>query len=237
MSTASGANLNKVYSDAPSALTDLSDGASLLIAGFAGHGEPEDLLGAVITSGVRGLTVISQGAGAPGSGGTDLNRLVDAGAVRKLISPLPFNPHQGGAIRERWEGGELELEVQPAGVLTERIRAGGAGIGGFFLPSGAGTRFAEGREIRQFNGREHIFQPALKADFALLRAAFSDTLGNLVYAGTRRNLNPIMAMAAKVSIVEVDEIREPGGLDPELVITPAIFVQRIVLTKNRHHSV
>ena len=232
MSTESGANLNRVYSDSRSALADLNDGASLLIAGFAGHGEPEDLLAAVIASGARDLTVISQGAGTPDLGRTDLNRLVGAGAVRKLISPLPFNPRQGGVIREKWEGGELELEVHPAGVLTERIRAGGAGIGGLFLPTGAGTRFADGCEVRQLNGREHIFHPALKADFALLRADAADTLGNLVYAGTRRNWNPIMAMAAAVSIAEVDEIREPGGLDPELVITPAIFVQRIVLNKN-----
>ena len=231
MSTASSTNLNKVYGDARSALTGLSDGASLLVAGFAGHGEPEELLEAVIDSGVRGLTVISQGAGALSSGRTDLNRLVDAGVVRKLISPLPFHPRQSGVIQEKWEAGELELEVQPAGVLTERIRAGGAGIGGLFLPTGAGTRFAEGCEVRQLNGREHVFQPALKADFALLRAAAADTLGNLVYAGTHRNWNPIMAMAARVSIAEVDEIREPGGLDPELVITPAIFVQRLVLTK------
>ena len=200
----------------------------MLIGGFAGHGEPEGLLGAVIASGIRGLTVISQGAGAPNSEHTGLNRLVEAGAVRKLISPLPFDPRRGGPVKEMWEAGELALEVQPSGVLTERIRAGGAGIGGLFLPGGAGTRFAEGCEVRHLNGREHIFQPALKADFALLRPAAADTLGNLVYAGTQRNWNPIMAMAAKVSIAEVDEIHEPGGLDPELVITPAIYVQRIV---------
>ena len=232
MSTASGTNLNKVYSDAQSALTGLSDGASLLIAGFGGHGEPEKLLGAVIDSGARDLTVISQGAGVPASGHAGLNRLVEAGSVRKLISPLPFHPRQGGVVREKWEDGELELEVQPTGVLTERIRAGGAGIGGLFVPTGAGTRFAEGCEVRLLNGREHVFQPALKADFALLRAASADTLGNLVYAGTHRNWNPVMAMAAGISIAEVDEIREPGGLDPELIITPAIFVQRIVLTKS-----
>ena len=228
MSTVSGANLNKVYGDARAALVGLSDGASLLIAGFAGHGEPEGLLGAVIASGIRGLTVISQGAGAPDSGYAGLDRLVEAGAVRKLISPLPFDPRRGGPVKEMWDAGKLELEVQPSGVLTERIRAGGAGIGGLFLSSGAGTRFAEGCEVRYLNGREHIFQPALKADFALLRASAADTLGNLVYAGTQRNWNPIMAMAAKVSVAEVDEIHEPGGLDPELVITPAIFVQRIV---------
>ena len=228
MSTASGANLNKVYRDAPAALAGLGNGASILVAGFAGYGEPEELLEAVIASRVSGLTVISQGAGTPGSGRADLHRLVDAGAVGKLISPLPFHPRHGGTIREKWEAGELELEVEPAGVLTERIRAGGAGIGGLFLPTGAGTRFAEGREVRQMNGREHVFRPALKADFALLRAAAADTLGNLVYVGSGRNWNPIMAMAARVAIAEVDEIREPGGIDPELVVTPAIFVQRIV---------
>ena len=189
------------------------------------------MLEAVIASGVRGLTVICQGAGPPDSGHTDLNRLVEAGTVRRLISPLPFPPRRGGPVRERWESGELELEVQPAGVLAERIRAGGAGIGGLFLPTGAGTRFAEGRETRRINGSEHIFQPALKADFALLRATAADSLGNLIYAATQRNWNPIMAMAARTSIAEVDEIRQPGGLDPELVITPAIFVQRIILSK------
>ena len=231
MSTTSGANLNKIYDSPQTALAGLSDGASLLIAGLAGHGEPEALLEAVIASGVRGLTVISQGAGTPDSGRASLNRLVEAGAVQKLISPLPFHPRRGGPVKEMWEAGELALEVQPAGILIERIRAGGAGIGGLFLPAGAGTRFAEGREARVIDGRQHIFQPALKADFALLRASVADTLGNLVYTGTQRNWNPIMAMAATVSVAEVDEIREPGGIDPELVITPAIFVQRIVLSK------
>ena len=230
MSTVSGANLNKVYSDPPAALAGLGDGVSLLVGGFAGHGEPEGLLEAVVSSGARGLTLISQGAGPPDSVPVGINRLVETGAVRKLISPLPFHPRYGGPVRDKWEARELELEVQPAGVLAERIRAGGAGIGGLFLPTGAGTRFADGREVRQFNGRDHVFQPALRADFALLRASAADTLGNLVYAGTQRNWNPIMAMAARVSVAEVDEILDTGGLDPELVITPAIFVQRIVLS-------
>ena len=229
MSTAPGTSLNKVYDSAQAALTGIGDGASLLIGGFAGHGEPESLLEAVIATGIRGLTVISQGAGAPDSGRTDLNRLIESGAVSRLISPLPFDPRRGGPVKERWEAGELELEVLPVGTLTERIRAGGAGIGGLFLPAGVGTRFAEGREVREIDGLPHVFQPALKADFALLRASAADTLGNLVYAGTQRNWNPIMAMAARVSVAEVDEIVEPGGLDPERVITPAIFIQRIVL--------
>ena len=229
MSTAPGSNQRKVYDSAREALSGLSDGASLLIGGFAGHEEPETLIDAVIASGVRGLTVISQGAGTPSPDRIDLNRLVETGAVRELVSPLPFDPRSGGPVRERWEAGELQLEVQPAGVLTERIRAGGAGIGGLFLPTGAGTRFAEGREIRRINGRDHVFQPALKADFALLRAKAADTLGNLVYSGTQRNWNPIMAMAARVSVAEVDGVVEPGGLDPEMVITPAIFIQRVVV--------
>ena len=231
MSTAPGTGLNKVCDSAREALAGLSDGASLLIGGYAGHGEPETLIDAVIGSGIRRLTVICQGAGSPGSGRTDLNRLVSAGVVQKLISPLPFDPRLGGAVRDRWEAGDLELEVQPAGVLTERIRAGGAGIGGLFLPTGAGTRFAEGRETRQINGREHVFQSSLKADFALLRATAADTLGNLVYSGTQRNWNPTMAMAARISVAEVDQIVEPGGLNPEMVITPAIFIQRIVFSR------
>ncbi len=229
MSTEPGTRLNKVYDSAHAALTGLEDGATLLIGGLAGYEEPERLLEAVIASRVRSLTVISQGAGAPGSGRTDLNRLVEAGAVDKLISPLPFDPRQGGPVKDLWEAGVLELEVQPAGVLAERIRAGGAGIGGLFLPTGAGTRFAEGRETREINGRQHIFQPALKADFALIRAAAADTLGNLVYEGAQRNWNPIMAMSARTTVAEVDSVSEPGALDPEMVITPAIFVQRIVV--------
>ena len=232
MSTAPGTSMNKVYASARHALTGLSNGASLLVGGYAGHEEPETLIEAVITSGVRDLTVVCHGAGAPGSGRSDLNRLVETGAVRKLVSPLPFDPRRGGPVRERWEAGDLELEVQPAGVLTERIRAGGAGIGGLFLPTGAGTRFAEGREVRLINGREHVFQPALKADFALLRATAADALGNLVYSGTQRNWNPIMAMAAGISVAEVDQVVETGGLDPEMVITPAIFVQRLVIRRN-----
>ena len=229
MSTPSGANLNKVYDSAEAALAGVGDGASLLIGGFAGHHQPHTLIRAVIASGARDLTIICQGTGAPGPGRSDINALAETGQVKKIISPLPFNPRQGGPVKRLWESGRLELDVQPVGVLAERIRAGGAGIGGFFLPTGAGTRFAEGRETRLIDGREYVYQPAIKADFALLRASVADSLGNLVYTGTGRNWNPVMAMAARVSIAEVDEICEPGGIDPETVITPAIFVQRLVL--------
>lgn len=232
MSTEPGTSLNKVYGSAHAALAGLKDGATLLVGGLAGYEQPERLLAAVTDSGVHGLTVICQGAGSPGSGRADINRLVEAGSVSKVISPLPFDPRKGGPVKDLWEAGQLELEVQPAGALAERIRAGGAGIGGLFLPTGAGTRFAEGQEIREINGRPHIFQPALKADFALISAAAADSLGNLVYQGTQRNWNPIMAMAAKTTVAEVDSVSEPGTLDPERVITPAIFVQRIVVRDN-----
>lgn len=234
MTTSPGANRNKIYDSAPAALAGLTDGASLLIGGFAGHGQPQSLLQAVIAHGARNLTIICPGAAPspdtePAPAG--LNRLVASGCVRRIISHLPFHPRRPGPVRELWESGDLELEIQPAGILAERIRAGGAGIGGLFLPAGANTRFAENRESRLIDGRQYLFQPALKADFALLRAAAADTLGNLIYAGTRRNWNPIMAMAADISIAEVDEIRPPGGLDPELVITPAIFIQRIIISE------
>ena len=221
MTAASSSNLIKIHDSAESALSGLDHGSLLFVGGHAGHQEPEALLQRVVDSGVRDLTVICQGDGPA------LGHLVEAGLVRKLISPLPFNPREDGPIKRAWESGQLELEVQPTGVLAERIRAGGAGLGGFFLPTGAGTRFAEGQEIRNIGGREHVFHPAIRADFALVRASVADTLGNLIYSGTGRNWNPIMAMSAKVTVAEVDEIREPGGIDPEVVITPAIFVQRI----------
>ena len=229
MSTAPGAGLNKVYDSPDTAISGLGDGATLLLGGHNGHGVPQSLVQALMDSGVRGLTVICGTVGPPNHDRADLNSLVNAGLVEKLVSPLPFDPRQDCPVRNKWEAGDLHLEIQPAGVLTERIRAGGAGIGGLFLPTGSGTRFADGREVREINGRPHIFQPALKADFALLRASSADTLGNLLYSGTQRNWNPIMAMAARVTVAEVDEILQPGDLDPELVITPAIFVQRLVL--------
>ncbi len=232
MSTNSGANLNKVFASAVDAVSDIQDGATLLIGGYAGHSEPESLLGSIIASGARDLTVICQSTGPAAPGGAGISNLVAAGAVRMMISPLPFDPRGDGPVKRSWQSGQLELEVQPVGVLAERIRAGGAGIGGLFLPTGAGTRFADGREVRLIDGREHVFQPAIKADYALLRASVADRLGNLLYEGTGRNLNPVMAMATSTTIAEVDEIRESGGIDPELVITPAIFVQRILLSSS-----
>ena len=208
MSTSSSANLDKVYDTASAALSGLAEGATVLIGGYAGQNLPDALLRALIDSGIGDLTVVCHGAGIPRDSQNDIHALVKAGLVRRMISPLPFDPRHGGPVKQLWESRQLELEVQPVGILAERIRAGGAGIGGFFYPVAAGTRFAQGREVRSINGREHLFQPAIKANFALIRAAVADTFGNLSYAGTGRNSNPVMAMAAGVTVAEVDEIRQ-----------------------------
>ena len=220
----------KVYPSLEASLDDITDGASVLIAGFARGGWPEGLLRALRAKGVGGLTCICQGAWPHQPETLDVAELVASGQVRKLISPQAFYPGNGGSVEKRWESGDLEIEVVPTGVLAERLRAGGAGLGGIFLPTGVGTRFQEGKELRSFGGRDYVFESALRADYALLRAGAADTMGNLVYAGSRRNWNPVMAMAAGISIAEVDQIFEPGGLDPEIVVTPGIFVNRIVQT-------
>ncbi|MEE8466508.1 MAG: 3-oxoacid CoA-transferase subunit A, partial [Dehalococcoidia bacterium] len=220
----------KVFPSAIVALEDLAEGASVLVAGFAGCGTPEKLLRGLADTGAGGLTLICQGAWPQESSMFGIADLVAAGRVKKIISPMPFHPEHGGSVKEFWEKGKLDLEIVPQGVLAERLRAGGAGIGGVFLPTGLGTRFAEGKEVRRFDGKDHILEVALKADFALLRAKAADTLGNLVYQGTGRNWNPTMAMAAAVTVAEVDQVLEPGGLDPESVITQAIFIDRLVLS-------
>jgi 3-oxoacid CoA-transferase A subunit len=220
----------KLYSSALAALEGISNDATVLVAGFAGCGIPQKLLRGLAESGVSGLTLICQGAWIQEPGDFTVTDLVASGQVKKMISPMPFHPVHGGVVKEQWESGELEIEIVSQGVLAERLRAGGAGIGGVFLPSSSGTRFAEGKEVRQYDGCEHVLELALKADFALLRAQAADTLGNMVYDGTARNWNPTMAMAAAVTVVEVDAVHDPGGIDPELVITQAIFIDRLVLS-------
>ena len=141
---------------------------------------------------------------------------------------MPFPPNSGGQIEDSWRQGEVQIEILPQGVLAERLRAGGAGLGGVFLPTGLGTRFQEGRESREIDGKSYLLETPLKADFALLKASAADTFGSLVYQGSGRNWGPIMAMAARIVVAEVQRIYEPGGLDPEAVITPGIFVNRLV---------
>jgi 3-oxoadipate CoA-transferase alpha subunit len=219
----------KVYSSPETVLADVFEGAVVLVGGFAECGLPQSLLRALHDKRVGGLTcVFSPGFWPDSNAIFDVTQLVANGQVRKLVSSLPFPPGKGGPVEEQWRAGELEIEVVPQGTLAERLRAAGAGLGGVFLPTGAGTRFQEGKERRRFGEQECLLEMPLKADFALVRAAVADTLGNLVYRGTGRNWGPVMAMAASVSIAEVDQICEPGGLDPEAVITPGIFVNRIV---------
>jgi 3-oxoacid CoA-transferase A subunit len=219
----------KVYSSPETALADVFEGAVVLIGSFAGCGLPQSLLRALYNKGVGKLTcVFSPGFWPDSNASFGVTQLVANGQVRKLVSSLPFPPGKGGPVEECWRAGELEIEVVPQGTLAERLRAGGAGLGGIFLPTGAGTRFQEGKERRSFAEQECLLEMPLKADFALFRAGVADTLGDLVYRGTGRNWGPVMAMAASISIAEVDRIREPGGLDPEVVITPGIFVNRIV---------
>ena len=219
----------KLYPSALAALEGVFDGATVLVAGWSGKGEPEKLLQGLAETGAGDLTLICQGAWTQEADRFGIGDLVAGGQVKKMVSPMPFNPETGGPVKDLWQSGKWELEVVPQGVLAERLRAGASGIGGVFLPTGAGTRFAEGKETRQFDGKDHVLEFALKADFALLRAKTADTLGNMVYAGTGRNWNPTMAMAATVTVAEVDQVVEPGGLDPELVITQAIFMDRLVL--------
>ena len=224
----------KVYASPETALADVFEGAVILVAGFAGCGVPRRLLQGLADRGVGGLTCIfSHDAPASEQGdepaaSASVAQLVDKGLVRKLISPLPFAPGAGGVVEERWQSGALEIEIVPQGILAERLRAGGAGLGGVFLPTGVGTRFERGREKRSFQWGEALLESPLKADFALLSVAAADTLGSVVYQGTGRNWAPVMAMAARVTIAEADRIVEPGGLNPEAIITPGIFVNRVI---------
>ena len=224
------ASYTKVFDSPAAALRDLFDGATVLISGHNGMGVPESLIRAMIASPVNNLTCVCQGAWPHGAESVDLADLVESGKVSRLITPQGFGPDRPGAVKQSWEAGKLQIEIVPQGVLAEQLRAGGAGLGGVFVPEGVGTRFQDGREVRSFNGREYIFREAIRADFALLRADAADFAGNLTYRGTQRNWNLPMAMAARISIAEVDEIFEPGRIDPELVITPGIFVNRIVQT-------
>jgi 3-oxoacid CoA-transferase A subunit len=231
---------NKMVSSFAEAVADIGDGAWLMIDGFAGPGgTPQNLISALRDHGSRDLTIISNTAGlasvmgfgtVPGDTPVDIGVLVDNEQVKKVIASFPVSPSPSRptSFERAYREGKVELEVVPQGTLAERIRAGGAGIPAFYTPTGAGTMMAEGKETREFDGREHVMERALSADFALLRAHKADRSGNLVYRGTSQNFNGVMATAAKTTVVEVDEIVEVGGLDSAAIHTPGIFVQRIV---------
>ena len=218
----------KIISSADEAVADVSDGAVIMVAGYAVPGTPQNLVKALLIKGVGGLTCISGPWYGRDPDLYDAARLVANGQVKKVITSAPIHPDAPSPAIPRWQGGQLEVEAVPQGTLAERIRAGGAGLGGVFLSTGMGTPFEVGKERKLINGEEYILEMPLNADYALLRAHKADTLGNLVYRRSQSNWNPIMAMAAGVTIVEVDEVVQPGELDPELIITPSIYVDRIV---------
>ncbi len=219
---------SKLYDTHAAAVADIEDGATVLIGGVSKSAEPTGLLSALSRREVSKLTLVCDLRGWDGS--DTLLRLAHEGRISRLISPYPFVGASGGVIPELWTLGEIEVETVPQGTLAERLRAAGAGIGGVYIPVGSGTRFANNKETRTIGGVECILEPPLRADFAFLRAAAADEVGNLAYRGARRAWNAVMATAARITIVESDEIGEPGSIDPELVITPGIFVNRIVRT-------
>ncbi|MCI0441227.1 MAG: 3-oxoacid CoA-transferase subunit A [Chloroflexi bacterium] len=232
--------INKVVASFEEAVADIPDGATLMIDGFAGPGgTPQNLIRALRDHGARELTIISNTAGLasvigfgtiPGDRPIDIGILVDNGQVKKVIASFPVSPSPSRptSFERAYREGKVGLELVPQGTLAERIRAGGAGIPAFYTPTSAGTELANGKETRVFDGRECVLEHALKADFALLRAHKADTLGNVIYRGTSRNFNGVMATAASVTVMEVDEIVEPGGIESHLVHTPGIYVDCIV---------
>jgi 3-oxoadipate CoA-transferase alpha subunit len=216
--------IDKTFESLERAVADIHDGATVMIGGFGNAGMPSALIDALIAQGAKELTIVNNNAG---NGETGLAALLKAKRVRKIICSFPrqADSHHFDAL---YRAGEIELELTPQGNLAERIRAAGAGIGGFFTPTGYGTLLAEGKETRLINGRQYVLESPIHADFALIKALKGDRWGNLVYRKTARNFGPIMAMAAKVAIAQVQEVVALGELDPEVIVTPGIFVQRVV---------
>ena len=213
--------MNKVVGGADEAIADLRDGASIMMGGFGVCGIPENLIAAVVRRGTRDLTVMSNNAGVRDFG---IGLLLGTRQVRKMISSYVG---ENDLFEKQVLSGEIEVELVPQGTLAERIRAGGAGIPAFFTPTGSGTQAAEGKETRQFDGRHYVMERALTADYAFVKAWKGDRLGNLVYRRTTRNFNPMMATAGRITIAEVEQLVEPGAIDPDQVHTPGIYVQRL----------
>ena len=215
--------MSKVYSDATTALAGLlKDGMTIMSGGFGLCGIPEGLILAIRESGAKNLTVISNNAGVDGIG---LGVLLETKQIKKMVSSYVG---ENKLFAQQFLGGELELEFNPQGTLAERIRAGGAGIPAFFTKTGVGTIIAEGKELKEFDGETYVMERGLVADLALVHAWKGDLEGNLVYRKTARNFNPIMATAGKVTVAEVEHLVQPGQIDPDHIITPGIFVQRII---------
>jgi 3-oxoacid CoA-transferase subunit A len=213
--------MNKVFPDALSALDGMADGMTLMLGGFGLCGIPENSIAALLKLGCKNLTCISNNAGVDDFG---IGLMLKNRQVKKMISSYVG---ENAEFERQLLSGELEVELIPQGTLAERCRAGGAGIPAFFTPAGYGTEVAEGKETRVFNGKMHVLEHALYADFALVKAWKGDTEGNLIFKGTARNFNPMMAMAGKITVAEVEELLPAGALDPDQIHTPGVFVQRI----------
>ncbi len=214
--------MNKVFSSADEAIADIFDGATVMLGGFGLCGIPENLIAALVRKGVKDLHTISNNMGIDGFG---MGLMLEAGMIASHIGSYVG---ENRLLESMVIAGKLKVTLVPQGTLAERIRAGGAGIPGFYTPTGVGTIVAEGKEIREFEGREYVLERGLTADFALVKAWRGDRLGNLVYHKTARNFNPMMATAGKITIAEVEELLEPGEIDPDQVMTPGIYVKRIV---------
>ncbi len=213
--------INKVINGPDEAVADIFDGAILMLGGFGLCGIPENTIDALLRKGLKRLTCISNNAGVDDFG---IGLMLKTRQVVKMISSYVGENQE---FERQLLSGELEVELLPQGTLAERIRAGGAGIPAFFTPAGVGTEVAEGKEIREFNGKKYLLESWLKADFSIVKAWKGDTAGNLIYKGTARNFNPMMATAGKITIAEVEELVPAGELDPNMIHTPGIFVQRI----------
>lgn len=218
--------MNKVVAHADEAVRDIRDGMTLMLGGFGLCGIPENAIAALVKSGVKDLTCISNNAGVDDFG---IGLMLKQHQVRKMISSYVG---ENAEFERQLLSGELEVELIPQGSLAERCRAGGAGIPAFFTPAGYGTEVGEGKEVRDFNGKPHLLETALTADFALIKAWKGDVHGNLVFKGTARNFNPMMAAAGKITIAEVEHLLPAGELDPNQIHTPGIYVQRIFEGKN-----
>lgn len=218
--------INKVVKDADDAVKDIPDNATLMLGGFGLSGIPENCIAAILKKGVRGLTCISNNAGVDDFG---IGLLLKTRQVKKMISSYVG---ENAEFERQLLSGELEVDLIPQGTLAERCRAGGAGIPAFYTPAGYGTEVAEGKEVREFNGKKYLLEQWLRADFSIVKAWKGDTTGNLIYRGTARNFNPMMAAAGKITIAEVEELVPIGELDPNHIHTPGIYVQRIFQGNN-----
>ena len=223
--------MNKVWASSDEAVADVSAGATIMLGGFGMCGVPENLIRALVRKGIGGLHTISNNMGVDGFG---MGLMLEAGLI---ASHLGSYVGENRLLETRMIAGEVKVSLIPQGTLAERIRAGGAGIPAFYTPAGVGTVVAEGKEVREFDGRQYLMERGLTADFALVRAWRGDRHGNLVYRKTARNFNPMMATAAKVTIAEVEKLVEPGAIDPDAVMTPGVYVTRVVVGEIYGHRI